>query len=98
MAPERRPAPKALKMSLSPRLKRPFRLHSSSKMAQEAEEAAAEVVEQAREIMQDKDMLAAGSEFTDRYYASDLSENFINMTDRLFEGTDFKIHLLKLEE
>lgn len=65
-----------------------LRLYSSS----------AEVVDQAREIMQDKDMLAAGSEFTDRYYASDLSENFINMTDRLFEGTDFKIHLLKLEE
>lgn len=65
-----------------------IRLYSSS----------AEVVEQAREILQRKDMLAAGSEFVDRYYASDLSENFINMTDKLFEDTDFKVHLLKLEE
>lgn len=65
-----------------------IRLYSSS----------AEVVEQAREIMQERDMLAAGSEFTDRYYASDLSENFINLTDKLFDGTDFKVHLLKLEE
>ena len=60
--------------------------------------SSAEVVEQAKEIMQERDMLAAGSEFTDRYYASDLSENFINLTDKLFEGKDFKVHLLKLEE
>ena len=43
-------------------------------------------------------MLASGSEFTDRYYASDMSDNFIAMTDMLFRDTDFKIHLLKLEE
>ena len=65
-----------------------LRLYSSS----------AEVVNQAREVMTDRDMLASGSEFTDRYYASDLSENFINMTEKLFEGEDFKVHLLKLEE
>ena len=60
--------------------------------------SSAEVVEQAKEILQRKDMLATASEFTDRYYASDLSENFINMTEKLFEGTDFKVRLLKLEE
>ena len=65
-----------------------LRLYSSS----------AEVVSRAEEVMKARDMMASGSEFTDRYYASDLSENFINMTDSLFEGTDFKIHLLKLEE
>ena len=65
-----------------------LRLYSSS----------AEVVEQAREIMQERDILASGSEFTDRYYASDLSENIINMTEKLFEGKDFKVRLLKLEE
>ena len=52
----------------------------------------------AKDILSEKDMYAAGSEFTDRYYASDMSDNFIAMTDRLFADTDFKIHLLKLEE
>jgi glutamate racemase len=65
-----------------------LRLYSSS----------AEVVSEARKILTDRHMLAAGSEFTDRYYASDMSDNFIAMTDMLFRDTDFKIHLLKLEE
>lgn len=65
-----------------------LRLYSSS----------AEVVREAKEILAERDMLAAGSEFTDRYYASDMSDNFIAMTDMLFADTDFKIHLLKLEE
>ena len=65
-----------------------LRLYSSS----------AEVVREAAEILKEKNMLASGSEFTDRYYASDMSDNFIAMTDRLFADTDFKIHLLKLEE
>ena len=43
-------------------------------------------------------MLASGSEFKDRYYASDMSDNFIAMVDMLFKDTDFKIHLLMLEE
>ena len=60
--------------------------------------SSAEVIREAAEILKEKDMLAAGSEFTDRYYASDMSDNFIAMTDRLFANTDFKIHLLKLEE
>lgn len=60
--------------------------------------SSAEVIREAAEIMKEKDMLASGSEFTDRYYASDMSDNFIAMTDMLFADTDFKIHLLKLEE
>ena len=60
--------------------------------------SSAEVIREAAEILREKDMLASGSEFTDRYYASDMSDNFIAMTDRLFADTDFKIHLLKLEE
>lgn len=60
--------------------------------------SSAEVVTDAKGILSEKDMLAAGSEFTDRYYASDLSDNFISMTDALFEGTDFNVHFLKLEE
>lgn len=60
--------------------------------------SSAEVISEAGRILRERDMLAAGSEFTDRYYASDMSENFINMTDMLFADTDFKIHFLKLEE
>ena len=60
--------------------------------------SSAEVVSEAAKILRDRDMLASGSEFTDRYYASDMSENFIAMTDMLFADTDFKIRLLQLEE
>jgi glutamate racemase len=60
--------------------------------------SSAEVVSEAARILRDRDMLAAGSEFLDRYYASDMSDNFIAMTDMLFADTDFKIHFLKLEE
>ncbi|MBR0307753.1 MAG: glutamate racemase [Mogibacterium sp.] len=69
---------------LYPRL----RLYSSS----------AEVVSEAAAILKERDMLAENSDFTDRYYASDMSDNFIAMTDMLFADTDFKIRLLKLEE
>jgi glutamate racemase len=65
-----------------------IRLYSSS----------AEVISEAREILTGRDMLADGSELRDRYYASDLSENFIAMTDMLFAGTDFKIKFVKLED
>lgn len=65
-----------------------LRLYSSS----------AEVVSEAAELLKARDMLASDSEFTDRYYASDVSENFVAMTDMLFRDRDFRIHLLKLEE
>ncbi len=65
-----------------------IRLYSSS----------AEVISEAREILTQRDMLADGPELRDRYYASDLSENFIAMTDMLFAGTDFKIKFVKLED
>ena len=65
-----------------------IRLYSSS----------AEVINEARAILTERDMLAEGSELRDRYYASDLSENFIAMTDLLFSGTDFKIKFVKLED
>ncbi len=60
--------------------------------------SSAEVVNEAADIMRERDMLASGSEFKDRYYASDMSDNFIAMVDLLFKNTDFKIHLLMLEE
>lgn len=57
-----------------------------------------EVVKEAARLLREKDMLASGSEYKDRYYASDMSDNFIAMVDMLFKDTDFKIHLLMLEE
>lgn len=60
--------------------------------------SSAEVINTAREILTSRDMLACGSTLRDRYYASDLSENFIAMTDLLFSGTDFKIKFVKLED
>ena len=60
--------------------------------------SSAEVIHEAKDILTARDMLASGSELTDRYYASDLSDNFISMTDLLFSGTDFKIKFVKLED
>ena len=60
--------------------------------------SSAEVIREAASILEERDMLACGSTLTDRYYASDLSENFIAMTDLLFKGTDFRIKFVKLED
>ena len=60
--------------------------------------SSAEVIVEAAEMLRDRDMLASGSDRRDRYYASDLSDNFIAMTDRLFEGTDFKVKLVSLDQ
>ena len=60
--------------------------------------SSAEVIGVARKLLEERDMLAGGSELQDRYYASDLSENFIAMTDLLFKGTDFRAKLKSLDE
>lgn len=65
-----------------------IRLYSSS----------AEVISEARRMLVDRDMLSDGFSMKDRYYASDLSDNFIAMTDQLFAGTNFKIKFVKLED
>lgn len=39
-----------------------------------------------KRILAEKDMLAGNSSFENVFYASDLSENFINMIDHIFEG------------
>ena len=46
------------------------------------------VVSKIRKVLEEKDMLAQGSDFTNVFYASDLSENFINMIDHIFENED----------
>ncbi len=60
--------------------------------------SSAEVINEAADLLRDEDMLASGSELQDRYYASDLSENFLAMTDLLFGGTDFRTKLKSLED
>ena len=60
--------------------------------------SSAEVIGDAKELMEQRDMLADGSGPRDRYYASDLSDNFIAMTDLLFAGTDFKVKFVSLDD
>lgn len=49
-----------------------------------------------KRILTERDMLAKENDYKDRYYASDLSENFLKMTDNLFKNRDKKIKLIKL--
>ena len=43
------------------------------------------IVSNIEQILKEKDMLAEASQFENVFYASDLSENFINMIDNIFE-------------
>ena len=43
------------------------------------------IINRVESILRERDMLAEGSDFTDVFYASDLSENFVNMIDHIFE-------------
>ncbi len=58
--------------------------------------SSAEVIREAREYLEQNDMLAQNSSIKDRYYASDLSENFIAMTKLLFKDRESKIKLVEL--
>ncbi|MDD5823009.1 MAG: glutamate racemase [Firmicutes bacterium] len=60
--------------------------------------SSAEVVRELKDYLEENDMLAEPNEFQDRYYASDLSDNFIAMTDLLFKDRDSKIKLVKFED
>ena len=60
--------------------------------------SSAEVISDAVRLLTERDMLASGSDIQDRYYASDLSDNFIAMTNLLFAGTDFRVKLKSLDE
>ncbi len=46
------------------------------------------IVNTIRKILQEQNMEAEGSSFENIFYASDLSENFVNMIDSIFEGED----------
>ena len=47
-----------------------------------------------REVLDDRDGFASGSDFTNVFYASDLSENFINMIDNIFKDEEKKVKFL----
>ncbi len=55
-----------------------------------------EVVHNIGYVLKEKNMEASGSEFTNTYYASDLSENFLNMIDRIC-GADANVQFKNLE-
>lgn len=44
-----------------------------------------------QETLTERDMLAKGSTLDNTFYASDLSENFLNMIRNIFTNTDFKV-------
>lgn len=57
-----------------------------------------EVVQELKEYLEKNDMLAGPNDLKDRYYASDVSDNFISMTDLLFKGRESKIKPVKFED
>lgn len=56
-----------------------------------------EVVKRIEEILKDKNMLAENSDVESIFYASDLSENFLNMIDRIFDETDVRVEFKNLD-
>lgn len=56
-----------------------------------------EVILEAESLLKERDQLAVENQMVDRYYASDLSDNFLRMTDMLIGNNDAKIKLKKLE-
>lgn len=56
------------------------------------------VIDEVEEVLAVRDQFAEQRTEEDRFYASDLSDNFIRMTDRLTEGKNSRIKLKKMEE
>ncbi|MCQ4635990.1 glutamate racemase [Anaerovorax odorimutans] len=56
-----------------------------------------EIIHSIEKILREKDMLAGDFEFENVFYASDLSENFVNMIERIFHEEDIKVKFKNLE-
>ncbi|MBQ1302043.1 MAG: glutamate racemase, partial [Firmicutes bacterium] len=56
-----------------------------------------EVIGAIESVLRERDMLAKDSTFENTFYASDLSENFINMINTIFEESEFKVAFKNLE-
>lgn len=55
------------------------------------------VIGRIEEILEERDMFAKDSEYESTFYASDLSENFMNMIDRIFDETDVRVEFKNLD-
>ena len=57
------------------------------------------IVNKIRDVLEGRDMLAENSDFENIFYASDLSENFVNMIDHIFEdeNEDAKVKFLNFD-
>jgi glutamate racemase len=69
------------------------RLHPELKIVNPSEE----VIGSIEYVLKEKNMLAEGSDARNTFYASDLSENFVNMIDRIFQGTDVNVKFKNLD-
>lgn len=56
-----------------------------------------EIVHSIIRILTERDMLAGDFDFENIFYASDLSENFVNMIDRIFHDEEIKVKFKNLE-
>ncbi len=56
-----------------------------------------EIAADIKKLLTERDMLAKGSDFENTFFASDLSENFINMINRIFEINEFKVAFKDLD-
>lgn len=56
-----------------------------------------EIVHKIKETLAERDMFAKGSHYENTFYASDLSENFVNMIERIFHATDVNIKFKNLD-
>ncbi len=57
----------------------------------------AEIVDSLEGILTKEDMLASGSKWENVFYASDLSDNFTGMIDRIFHETEVKVKFKNLD-
>jgi glutamate racemase len=56
-----------------------------------------EIVSDIRRQLTERNLLAQDSDFENTFYASDLSENFVNMINRIFEINQFRVAFKNLE-
>ena len=56
-----------------------------------------EIAYSIKRTLKEKDMLAGDFEFENTFYASDLSENFLNMIERIFDKKDAKVKFKNLD-
>jgi glutamate racemase len=50
-----------------------------------------EIISSIEKVLTDNDLYSESSDLDNTFYASDLSENFINMINRIFENSEFKV-------